>query len=221
MSGLLLNSGFQILMYHSISDNPKDPHAIHPDLFASQMEKLSSEKVKVVSLLVAVNGLPALPEASRTVALTFDDGYCDFLLNAAPILRTYGFPATLFISTGVVGGTAKWDSHDKSKKLMDWDELKEVDLNGFDIASHTVSHPRLTECDEQSLEYELRSSLEVLHERFDRAVPLLSYPGGFYGRREMVAAKETGYSAAVGVASRFRNYPWTNPFCLRRRRWPE
>lgn len=208
----------KILMYHSIADNPRDPHSVHPETFDSQMAELVAQNRSAVDLPQAIGHLSTWTFRSE-VALTFDDGYQDFLLNAAPILKRYDLPATVFVPTGLLGENAVWDSHDKTKRLMDWDELAEVQRLGFGIASHTVSHPRLTECDDKKLEYELRGSLDELRERLPEAAPLLSYPGGHFGRREMVAARAAGYTGAVGVASRFKNHFWTNPYHLRRRRW--
>jgi peptidoglycan/xylan/chitin deacetylase (PgdA/CDA1 family) len=207
-----------ILMYHSVADNPSDPHALHPDRFEAQMAKLVAQNRSLVDLPQAVGHLSKWTFRSD-LALTFDDGYQDFLLNAAPVLKRYQLPATVFVPTGLLGETAVWDSYDKTKALLDWDELAEVQRLGFGVASHTISHPRLTECDETRLEYELRGSLDQLKERLPEVVPLLSYPGGFFGLREMRAARAAGYSGAVGVASRFKNHAWTNPYRLRRWRW--
>ena len=157
----------------------------------------------------------------KSVALTFDDAYEDFLADAVPILRQHSFAATVFAPTGLLGGTAKWDTYDKTKRLMDWSEMREVERLGHQVASHTVSHPRLTECDEAMLDRELRGSLDSLREHLSQPVPILSYPGGYFGRREMRAARRSGYVGAVGVASRWLNYPWTNPYHLHRKRWAQ
>jgi peptidoglycan/xylan/chitin deacetylase (PgdA/CDA1 family) len=208
-----------ILMYHSIADNSADPHAVHPDRFEAQMAEVAQNR-SAVDLPHAIGHLSTWTIRSG-IALTFDDGYQDFLMNAAPILKHYGLPATVFVPTGLLGENAVWDSYDKTKRLLDWDELAEVQRMGFGVASHTISHPRLTECDANRLEYELRGSLDQLKERLPKVVSLLSYPGGHFGRREMLAARAAGYTGAVGVASRFKNHFWTNPYHLRRRRWEE
>lgn len=203
-------------MYHSVADNPKDPHAVHPDEFSAQMAYIAA-KYRVVDLLIGIAELRQWRYLVNTVALTFDDAYVDFLENAVPVLKRYNLPATLFVPTGLLGKTAEWDSYDKSKPLMDLRALWEVQRLGFQIGSHTVTHPRLTECSEATLDYELRSSFEYLRLHVPQSfVPILSYPGGYVGRREMDATRQAGYVAALGTSSRLPNYPWSNPYYLRR-----
>ncbi len=210
--------GLSILMYHSIADNPSDLHATPVELFARQMLALSNQGYRVLDLLDALKGLSQWKNIYRTVVLTFDDAYLDFLTNAVPILKERGFSATVFAPTGLLGGTSVWDTYDKTKRLLDWDGLKEVERLGFRVGSHTVSHRHLPECDAFDLDYELRSSLDVLGQHLRDVVPVLSYPGGNYGRREVHAAKHAGYVASVGVSNVRCNYPWSDPYRLRRRR---
>jgi len=206
-------------MYHSIADNPNDPHAVHPDQFSAQMAHIAA-KYRVVDLLTGINELRRWRYLVNTIALTFDDAYVDFLENAAPLLKQYNLPATLFVPTGLLGRTAEWDSYDKSKPLMDLQALLEVQQLGFRIGSHTVTHSRLTDCDPTALDFELRQSMDYLRLYVpDSFVPILSYPGGYFGPREIRAAQQAGFVAGLGTASRLANYPWSNPFRLRRAKW--
>jgi peptidoglycan/xylan/chitin deacetylase (PgdA/CDA1 family) len=126
--------GFSISMYHSVAENSRDPHAVHPEIFAQQMESLQQQGYRVVGLGAALAGLREWKLEYRTVALTFDDSYEDFLAHAVPILRQHCFDATVFAPTGLLGGSAQWDSYDKTKRLMDWDEMREVERPGFQVA---------------------------------------------------------------------------------------
>lgn len=212
---LILRPQAVILMYHSIADNSRDPHAVRPDDFAKQMEAIASAGIPVIPLQSAVQA--RCPGSA--IVLTFDDAYRDFLQNAAPVLWKHSFPATVFAPTGLLGGTAVWDTYDTSKPLMDWDELTEVGRCGFTVGSHTVSHARLTDCDSRQLNEELVRSLDTLLTRIPTAIRALSYPGGYCGQREMAAVKQAAYTCAVMVTSRVGNYTWTNPYALRRRKW--
>lgn len=205
-----------ILMYHSISDTPHDPFSIHPQVFERQMAVLAASGKTVIGLDEALTCLYHQKSFQRTVVITFDDGYCDFLTTAVPVLKRFGFPATLFVPTGLVGGTARWHNYDKSKPLLNWDELEEAQRLGFTIASHTVSHPRLSQCSDTSLADELEMSLITLRQRLGNVLPILAYPFGDFGEREIKAARKAGYTGGVSTISRWGNYPWTNPFWLER-----
>ena len=216
MLSVLFRNRLRILMYHSISDNPRDLHAVSPQHFAQQMAALSEHGYQVIALEEGLQRLEQRLQLRGCIVLTFDDAYCDFLTNALPVLEHCGYHATVFVPTGLLGGTAIWDSYHKNKKLMGWDELREVHRRGVTLASHTVTHQRLTECNDQQLEYELRASLDALREQFDDVFPALSYPGGYHGLREQAVARLAGYVCALGVASRWGNGPETNLYRLRR-----
>jgi peptidoglycan/xylan/chitin deacetylase (PgdA/CDA1 family) len=205
LPSLLVGNRLQIWMYHSICENPYDPHAIPPEIFLSQMQFLQDRKKQVITLEQALVRIMTKATLLGCVVLTFDDGYLDFYSNALPILERFQYPATLFIPTGKVGGYADWDSYDKTKKLMGWDELVNSLHRGMMISSHSVSHTFLTQCDPQQLQDELVSSLQTLQEHLGTVSPALAYPGGIYGRREQEAAREAGYLCALGTSSHWRN----------------
>ncbi|MBL8327333.1 MAG: polysaccharide deacetylase family protein [Rubrivivax sp.] len=101
------HEGFIALMYHSIPDAAREncvdaAGAIPAQLFERQLQQLQA-RCTVISLRDALrylDGEAGLPR--RAVVLTFDDGYLDNLEVAAPLLRKYGMPATLFLATGYV-----------------------------------------------------------------------------------------------------------------------
>ena len=104
-----------ILMYHSISSGRPDPWdlCVDPDLFAEQLQMLP-DRFRVVSLAELRRALAAGEPLSRTVVITFDDGYRDNLVVAKPLLEEHGLPATVFVTTGYVG----------SDRDFWWDELE-------------------------------------------------------------------------------------------------
>ena len=104
-----------ILMYHSISGGRPDPWelCVAPALFAQQVQLLR-DRYGVVPLGELRSALARNELRTRTVALTFDDGYRDNLLVAKPLLEEHGLPATVFVTTGYVG----------SSRDFWWDELE-------------------------------------------------------------------------------------------------
>lgn len=101
-----------VLMYHRVAETKVDPWklSVSPHHFRRQIEYLRSE-ANVVRLLDYAQALREGRLPRRAVIITFDDGYADNLLEAAPVLVDAGLPATFFITTGAVGqnGEFWWD----------------------------------------------------------------------------------------------------------------
>lgn len=137
-------------------------------------------------------------EANKTiVALTFDDAFGNLLDNALPILREYHLPAAIFVPTGRVGRCPDWamqpDCSDRDEIVMDERQLVELDKEGFEILSHTVSHPNLTELNEMDLETELVESKQYIENLLGHEVHAVSYPYGAYNTRVLRIARRIGY----------------------------
>jgi peptidoglycan/xylan/chitin deacetylase (PgdA/CDA1 family) len=97
-----------VLMYHRVSEDPDYlGMTVAPATFGRQLEVLRS-RMRIVPLaeLAARLGDPTPLEGDHA-AITFDDGYRDNLDVALPLLRTHGLPATVFVSTAFVDGTAR------------------------------------------------------------------------------------------------------------------
>jgi peptidoglycan/xylan/chitin deacetylase (PgdA/CDA1 family) len=104
-------------MYHRVAALDSDPYllCVSPTRFAEHVELLKT-RWSPLPLGEAVARMKANRLPHRAVAVTFDDGYADNLLNAEPVLRRHGVPATVFVTSGYVGGAREfW-----------WDELEAV-----------------------------------------------------------------------------------------------
>jgi peptidoglycan/xylan/chitin deacetylase (PgdA/CDA1 family) len=215
----LVNNRLRILMYHSISENTADPHAISPSEFKRQMRSLQTGRV--ISLEESLDVLKSKETLQKVFVITFDDGLLDFFTTALPILKEFRYPVTVFVPTGLVGTSSIWDSYDKTKSLMTWQQLEECQRWNVSFSSHTINHAQLTSCTDETLIEELKASLQTLKTRLDRVFPALSYPGGYQDARIRQAALEAGYCCAVGTSSRWGNGPETDFFQLRRQRFNE
>jgi peptidoglycan/xylan/chitin deacetylase (PgdA/CDA1 family) len=105
-----------ILVYHRVAEGGSDPWqlAVAPRHFEEHLQVLSKygRPVPLEDLSRAVRNR-ALPR--RAVAVTFDDGYADNLINAKPLLERHDVPATVFITTGYTGQDREfwWDELDR------------------------------------------------------------------------------------------------------------
>lgn len=98
------NRGGVVLVYHGVSAreniiNPRIQSLHMPaDLFDRQM-RYFAKNFDVVTLADLIDH----PASSRCLAITFDDGYENVLSTAAPIMKSYGCMATVFVPTGLIG----------------------------------------------------------------------------------------------------------------------
>lgn len=103
-----------VFMYHRVAREPLDPWdlCVTPENFAEQMAVLRAAARPCDLTLAAAPDRDARPR----VAVTFDDGYRDNLLNALPILERYEIPATIFVVSGAIGATREfwWDALERA-----------------------------------------------------------------------------------------------------------
>lgn len=115
--------GPSILMYHRIAESSFDPFniSVSPQDFARQLEGLRTRTVLSLQEFVNLHIRDKLPH--NAVAITFDDGYACNAVVAAPILTSFGYPATFFVISEAIGSSEEfW-----------WDELEYiVHADGFD-----------------------------------------------------------------------------------------
>jgi peptidoglycan/xylan/chitin deacetylase (PgdA/CDA1 family) len=191
-----------VLMYHSISD-ADGPTSIDAPTFRGQMAKLAERGYRVISLTefmawhASEKDLPA-----RTAVITFDDGFADFAECAAPELVARGWPATVFLPTGRLGGHEDWYGADApARPLMTWEQVEVLARQGIDFGGHSVSHADLTKLDSQGQDREVRESFDVLKHRLGR-VPVSFAPP--YGHANAAVRATIGKWFRVSVGTRLQ-----------------
>src|SRR5437764_111179 len=105
-----MDSATPVLMYHSIAGvagGPLRSLAVPPALLREQLVALASSGYRLVGLSEAID-LRAAGCAEPLVALTFDDGYTDFLTAGVSVLADVGATATLYMAVGHAGEPATW-----------------------------------------------------------------------------------------------------------------
>ena len=197
-----------VLCYHAVSERWPAPLSVTPQAFERQLELLVRRGYEGATFRDA-----ALAARSRkTVAITFDDAYVSVLELARPILDRLGLPATVFVPTDWPArgqpmcwpGIEQWMGGPFEPELrpLTWEQLSELDAHGWEIGSHTRSHPHLTELEDATLEAELRESRAECERRLGRPCTTLAYPYGDYDARVAAAAGRAGYEAAGTLPSR-------------------
>ena len=209
------DSAIRILFYHRVS-NEADELAVKEDRFNRQMELLATAGLRVVDIPEAVRLLDSDEPPSRTVALSFDDGFCDVAENALPILARYGFRATVFVATAVVDGRASFSWYERQPPVLGWDEIAVLDRGGtLNFEAHSLTHPNLLRLGEETARKEIVESKVELQERLGRSVTVFCYPAGIFSERECRLTEEAGFVAAVSCEPG-ANVATTDRFALHR-----
>lgn len=204
-----------ILCYHRFGNGCSSPLCMPKDIFERQMKYLKDNGYHVISPKQLQDFLAyRKPLPKKSVMITVDDGYRSFYTIAYPILKKYGYPATLFIYTNYVG---------VSRKAITWDQLRELKRNGVTIGSHTIMHSDLSkQGDNESKEaYALRlrnetmKSKMIIDRKLNQDTFFFSYPFGRVNPATMMATRKAGYKLAVTV-DRGGNAFYANPYLLRR-----
>jgi peptidoglycan/xylan/chitin deacetylase (PgdA/CDA1 family) len=152
-------------------------------------------------------------DARGLVGLTFDDGYEDFLDAALPVLEKLGFSATVFVVAGMLGEENTWEHGGETRvrlRLAGADAVREISERGMEVGSHTVTHPRLSGLDEETLVHEVSYSRQMLAGLAGTPIDGFCYPYGDLDSPAVRAAREAGYAYAVGTkrSISFGVYDW-------------
>ena len=208
-----------ILMYHQIaaSSEATSRLAVPPDAFAAQLAHLHDEGFTTLTASAAAAAVSAdagrLPD--RPVVLTFDDGFADFHRAALPLLRKYGFTATVFVTTGWVQDAGTHSAGRRPGRMLSWSQILEAADAGVEIGAHSHRHPQLDQIAGPDLRRELHGSKALLEDRLGRAVPGLAYPFGYSNARVRGAVQEAGHEYACAVGNMIVG-PASDPFALPR-----
>jgi len=183
-----------ILCYHNVN-NQDTKH------FRKQMELLVNKKYRIVKVSEIMTA--ASNDAHVVVGITFDDALVSAIENALPVLEELSLPATIFVPTGNLGRPPQWpfdnSFYNESESVITEKQIAELDKNGFEIFSHTVSHPFLTKVGNDKLRRELVESKQALEKIVGHEVIGLSYPHGDYNAEVCKTARAAGYRLGFSI----------------------
>lgn len=165
-----------VLTLHGIGPE-SDPLTLRPEELEAILDRLEATGHAVVPL----DELLARPGQPDRVALVFDDAFASVADEALPVLARRDLVSTVFVVTSHVGSDTAWPGQPagiRPRPTMCWSELQALIEAGWSLGSHTVSHPWLTRCDEETVLRELREASDTLLARTGRPPVAFAYPYG-------------------------------------------
>jgi peptidoglycan/xylan/chitin deacetylase (PgdA/CDA1 family) len=168
-------------MYHSIADGVSAASAYFetrtaPEVFAKHVAWLCDRSGRIVSVRQGAQAIANGHAPANLVAVSFDDGYEDFYTKAFPLLRACGGAATVFVVAGCLG---KKRGSFGGTSCLTTSELRELDKNGIEIGSHTLTHPDLRSLSFNKLEDEVRDSKAIIEDALGHSIVSFAYPYAF------------------------------------------
>jgi peptidoglycan/xylan/chitin deacetylase (PgdA/CDA1 family) len=200
--GGLTQKGYRtvpILVYHQLTATRATKMAVLQTDFELQMAYLKRYRYEVIPLEQLADFLDfkaQVPE--RAVVITFDDGWRSTYTIALPILRKYGYPATLFVTNDLI---------ESDPKALSWKQVKALENSGvFDVQCHTQTHSNLADPAGRDLKAylaflreELIVSRAELRKRIGKSCSFLAYPYGAQNHLVVAMAQKAGYRAGFTV----------------------
>lgn len=177
-----------IMMYHHVegSSTPRANY-VTPEKFEWHMDYLKKHGYRVISLAELTGRIKAKsPIPHNSVVITFDDGYANNYDQAFPVLKKYGFPATIFAVAGLVGQDG----------YLTWDQIREMERSGVTVGSHTLDHPYLPELSTEEQRRQIMDSKLLLEQGTGHRIDHFAYPSGGFDESSKALVREAGYQAA-------------------------
>lgn len=194
--------------------------AISEEAFSNHLHdfrKLGWEVIGAGELLLGLADATTLPE--RAVLLTIDGPYRSLLRFALPVLRSYRFPAVLFVPSGFVGRRAALETEGEEDEVCTCNDLKYIAGQDVSIQSQGVTNRGFFGLDAAEQEQEAAASRAALEATLGSPVELFAFPRGDAGPNPSTGSeivRRAGYRAAFILGGGVNRLPGADPYRLAR-----
>jgi peptidoglycan/xylan/chitin deacetylase (PgdA/CDA1 family) len=192
-----------ILTYHKVDTvRELSVNCISPKIFEKQIRFLAECGYQSISpeLMVAtVRSDGKFPE--KPILITFDDGYENFYNYAYPIMKKYGYTATVFLLAGYIELMNFWDVKLGWRRFrhLTLSQIQDLSKEGFCFGSHGVNHLFLTHQNDSTVKFEIQTSKSILETLLQKPIHFFAYPYGDYDFKTARLVQESGYMAAFSL----------------------
>jgi peptidoglycan/xylan/chitin deacetylase (PgdA/CDA1 family) len=181
-----------IFYHHVVQGDPPNIYCVSTDAFTEQMDYLQSNGYTVIPISLLVTAIKVgadLPD--RPIVISFDDGNADIYDNAFPIMQKYGFTGTLYLVVNYLD----------QDTFLSTDQVVEMQNAGWEIGSHSMSHPDLAGM-QNDISYQVVNSKKYLAKTFNAPIDTFAYPFGETDP-DISSAVANEYTAAVGLGNSY------------------
>jgi len=207
-----------VLLYHRI-DGEADKNwrrfCVAPEHFAEQMAWLAGAGYHTIDLHALLDYYAqgrAVPD--KALVITFDDGYFCNYSRAFPVMAKFNFTGTIFLAANLIR-TAAAPPLESRHSFMSWQEIREMQAQGWSFQSHGLAHVNLTTLDAGQVWHEVSHSRALLADKLGRPVDFFCYPFAGFNPQVMAAVAAAGYRGACGGPPFYADGP-VSPFAIGR-----
>jgi len=145
------------------------------------------------------------------VTQSWDDGVLDDI-RLMDILRRHGAKATFNLNPGIYRDERGfgWRFKDHDVYRLSSGDVKTL-FGDFEVASHSVTHPRLEQLPREQVRQELVDSRRILEDWFQRPIPGFAYPFGSFNDTVKEELRAAGYVYARTVSNADHVFPPVDP----------
>ena len=185
-----------VLMYHRFDEPKHQSTSISSELFEKHLQLIRENDFNVINLkdfLDILINKEKIPK--KTLLITVDDAFRSFYDFGFPLLKKYGFPFGVFVSTASV-------SKDQESDFMSWEMLKEIEKHKGMVFNHTVDHKSLVELSDKMIIDQVTKASNEIQLRLGTNNPkIFSYPYGESSERVEKVLEGLGVLAAFSQHS--------------------
>lgn len=164
------------VVLHDISDDKCSNIDTNVESFKTFVQRIFDNGYKLCSSSLYFS----CSDKSNLIICTFDDGYTGVIEYGLPILKVFGFTATVFVCSDYIGKTNDWNLKDKKNRThMNTIDLLTLQKEGWEIGSHGLSHRSVLKLSDEDLQNELSLSKHSLELEFGE-IRSYAYPYGDY-----------------------------------------
>lgn len=180
--------------------------AVPVQSFYDQMEYLKVNDFHVIGLSELINFIASgLTMPKKSIVITFDDGFKNIQTNALPILKEFGFPATLFVNLYFLERKLPKEFYWSDWETLNWEEIKQLQESDIHIGSHAFSHRKLTTVSDEDLQKEVIDSKAIIEQNIGDKIFSFSYPHGAFNTKVKNILQENNFRCACSSIEGMNN----------------